>query len=57
MVPITVTAGNVGVAFAALSYAGALTVTVITDPEWCRRRTPSRRTWPPSRRIVEPDQR
>ncbi|WP_421742986.1 WS/DGAT domain-containing protein [Cellulomonas sp.] len=31
--PITVTAGNVGVAFAALSYAGALTVTVITDPD------------------------
>ncbi|WP_421735286.1 wax ester/triacylglycerol synthase domain-containing protein [Cellulomonas sp.] len=33
VVPITVTAGNVGVAFAALSYAGALTVTVITDPD------------------------
>ncbi|MEU2005749.1 wax ester/triacylglycerol synthase domain-containing protein [Rhodococcus sp. NPDC019627] len=32
MVPITVTAGNVGVAFAALSYAGTLTVTIIADP-------------------------
>ncbi len=30
--PITVTAGNVGVAFAALSYAGTLTVTIIVDP-------------------------
>ncbi len=33
IVPITVTAGNVGVAFAALSYAGELGVTVITDPD------------------------
>lgn len=33
IVPITVTAGNVGVAFAALSYAGRLGVTVITDPD------------------------
>ncbi|QTJ65285.1 DUF1298 domain-containing protein [Rhodococcus sp. ZPP] len=33
MVPITVTAGNVGVAFAALSYAGTLTVTIIADPD------------------------
>lgn len=33
IVPITVTAGNVGVAFAALSYAGRLRVTVITDPD------------------------
>lgn len=33
VVPITVTAGNVGVAFAALSYAGGLTVTVIADPD------------------------
>ena len=31
--PITITAGNVGVAFAALSYAGTLTVTVIVDPD------------------------
>jgi len=33
IVPVTVTAGNVGVAFAALSYAGRLGVTVITDPD------------------------
>ena len=33
VLPVTVTAGNVGVAFAALSYAGELTVTVITDPD------------------------
>jgi diacylglycerol O-acyltransferase len=33
VVPITITAGNVGVAFAALSYAGRLTVTVIVDPD------------------------
>jgi WS/DGAT/MGAT family acyltransferase len=33
VVPITVTAGNVGVAFAALSYAGRLTLTVIADPD------------------------
>jgi diacylglycerol O-acyltransferase len=32
VIPITITAGNVGVAFAALSYAGRLTVTVIVDP-------------------------
>ncbi|WP_020476768.1 MULTISPECIES: wax ester/triacylglycerol synthase domain-containing protein [unclassified Rhodococcus (in: high G+C Gram-positive bacteria)] len=31
--PITATAGNVGVAFAALSYAGTLTVTIIVDPD------------------------
>lgn len=31
--PVTITAGNVGVAFAALSYAGRLTVTVIVDPD------------------------
>lgn len=30
--PVTVTAGNVGVAFAAFSYAGTLSVTVIADP-------------------------
>jgi WS/DGAT/MGAT family acyltransferase len=33
LVPVTITAGNVGVAFAALSYAGRLVVTVITDPD------------------------
>ncbi len=33
IVPITITAGNVGVAFAAFSYAGRLTVTVIVDPD------------------------
>lgn len=33
VVPVTITAGNVGVAFAALSYAGELCVTVITDPD------------------------
>jgi hypothetical protein len=32
MVPITLAAGNVGVAFTALSYAGTLTVSVMTDP-------------------------
>jgi len=32
IVPVTVTAGNVGAAFAALSYAGRLGVSVITDP-------------------------
>ncbi len=32
IVPVTITAGNVGVAFTALSYAGRLGVTVITDP-------------------------
>lgn len=31
--PLTVTAGNVGVAFAALSYAGRLGVTVVVDPD------------------------
>lgn len=33
LVPVTITAGNVGVAFAALSYAGRLGVSVITDPD------------------------
>jgi diacylglycerol O-acyltransferase len=33
MVPITITAGNVTVAFAILSYAGTLTITVIVDPD------------------------
>ncbi|MCL3862468.1 wax ester/triacylglycerol synthase domain-containing protein [Actinotalea sp. K2] len=32
-VPLTPTAGNVGVAFAALSCAGTLTVSVVTDPD------------------------
>jgi hypothetical protein len=31
--PLTVTAGNVTCAFAALSYAGTLRITVITDPQ------------------------
>jgi hypothetical protein len=30
---VTITAGNVTVAFAILSYAGTLTVTVIVDPD------------------------
>lgn len=33
IVPVTVTAGNVTTAFAALSYAGRLTVSVIVDPD------------------------
>ena len=33
VVPITVTAGNVTVAFAALSYAGRLTIAVVVDPD------------------------
>jgi diacylglycerol O-acyltransferase len=33
VLPVTVTAGNVTVAFAAFSYAGALTVAVIVDPD------------------------
>lgn len=33
LVPVTTTAGNVSVAFAALSYAGTLEVTVVTDPD------------------------
>ncbi|MGB7980522.1 MAG: wax ester/triacylglycerol synthase domain-containing protein [Candidatus Nanopelagicales bacterium] len=32
IVPVTITAGNVSVAFAVLSYAGTLTLSVITDP-------------------------
>jgi WS/DGAT/MGAT family acyltransferase len=31
--PVTLAAGNVSIAFAALSYAGTLAVTVITDPD------------------------
>ncbi len=33
VLPVTVTAGNVTVAFAALSYAGTLTIVVIVDPD------------------------
>ncbi|WP_404385381.1 WS/DGAT domain-containing protein [Knoellia locipacati] len=33
IVPVTTTAGNVGVSFAALSYAGSLTVVAMTDPD------------------------
>ncbi|MGB7961502.1 MAG: WS/DGAT domain-containing protein, partial [Propionicimonas sp.] len=33
IVPVTVTAGNVSVAFAVLSYAGTLSMTVIRDPD------------------------
>jgi diacylglycerol O-acyltransferase len=33
MIPITIAAGNIGIAFAAVSYAGTLTVTVVTDPD------------------------
>jgi diacylglycerol O-acyltransferase len=33
IVPLTITAGNVTVAFAALSYAGSLTVSVVCDPD------------------------
>jgi WS/DGAT/MGAT family acyltransferase len=33
VVPITTTAGNVTVAFAAFSYAGALTIAVVVDPD------------------------
>ena len=33
IIPVTIATGNVGVAFAALSYAGTLTVSVITDPD------------------------
>jgi diacylglycerol O-acyltransferase len=35
MIPVSPITGNVTVAFAALSYAGTLTVTVIADPERC----------------------
>jgi WS/DGAT/MGAT family acyltransferase len=33
IVPVTVSAGNVGAAFAVISYAGRLTTNVITDPD------------------------
>lgn len=32
LVPISLATGNVTVAFAAMSYAGTLTVTIVTDP-------------------------
>jgi len=35
VIPVSVTVGNVTVAFAVLSYAGTLTVTVIADPDTC----------------------
>ena len=33
--PVSMTTGNVTVAFSALSYAGRLTVTIIADPVEC----------------------
>ena len=33
MVPAAVNPGNIGVAFDALSYAGVLSVTLVTDPD------------------------
>ncbi|MCW0212130.1 MAG: WS/DGAT domain-containing protein [Pseudonocardia sp.] len=35
IVPVTTTTGNVPVVFGALSYAGALTLTVVADPDAC----------------------
>ena len=35
MTPVSTVMGNVTVAFAALSYAGTLTVTVVADPDQC----------------------
>jgi len=35
VIPVSITTGNVTVAFAVLSYAGTLTVTVIADPDTC----------------------
>ena len=35
VIPVPMIAGNVTVAFAALSYAGRLVVTVVADPERC----------------------
>jgi hypothetical protein len=35
VIPVSGTAGNVTVAFAALSYAGTLAVTLIGDPDAC----------------------
>lgn len=35
VIPVPMITGNITVAFAALSYAGGLNVTVIADPELC----------------------
>ena len=35
VVPVTTTTGNVPVVFGALSYAGVLTLTIVTDPDAC----------------------
>jgi len=35
LIPVPAISGNVGIAFAVLSYAGRLTVTVIADPDRC----------------------
>jgi len=35
IIPITTTTGNVTVAFAVLSYAGALAITIVVDPDRC----------------------
>jgi len=35
LIPVSAISGNVGVAFAVLSYAGRLTVTVVADPDRC----------------------
>ncbi len=35
LIPVSATSGNVGVAFAVLSYAGRLVVTVVADPDLC----------------------
>ena len=35
IIPLSSAAGNVTVAFAVLSYAGSLTITVIADPDTC----------------------
>ncbi len=35
LIPVSAISGNVGVAFAVLSYAGRLTVTVVADPDLC----------------------
>lgn len=35
LIPVAAISGNVGVAFAVLSYAGRLTVTVVADPDRC----------------------
>jgi diacylglycerol O-acyltransferase len=36
VIPVSMTVGNVTVAFAVLSYAGSLTVTVVADPDRCQ---------------------